>query len=1032
MWLFEFCVARKKSVITLMLLLLLCGIHAYINIAKEGRPDIKIPMIYVIVTQRGISPEDAKKMILQPLETGLQGLENVKQITSYAYDGAAAVQIEFHAGADSKKSLDDVRNKVNDSKHDLPKEADEQIVKQIDLSLIPVLNVVLSSDIPQRELLRIARDTKDKIEKISYVREVNIGGNAMEAVQIIIKPEMLERYHLSTGFLQQIINSNNVLVTAGAIKKHDGEYVVKIPGLIKDYTTLVNFPVSSKNGTVIQLKDIAEVKRDFKDTDSIARVNGKRAVVLEVSKQAGANVMDTVKTVKDAVETAKQQWSEDISVTYANDDSEHIIDMVFELENGIIFAALLVMIIIIMSVGIKSAILIAFSLPVSFFVCILVMDIYGYTLNIVVLFSLILTVGMVVDDAIVVTEYADRKMIEGASSEVAYLEAAKRMFVPIFTATLVKIVVFLPFLMWPGVLGQFMKYMPITVLIIMTNSIVFALLFQPAIGSMMMKKHAPVGEDEMKAIVAAESGPLSDIKGVIGRYMKLLDKLLAHPKIFVFGTVGLMVTTIGMFSILGTGVEFFPDVEPDNATIIVRSAGNLSIHQKNAIMMDVEKQLFKFKDGISVFYTKVGRVGASHQLPEDTIGTVDIEFSDWKHRKKASIILDEIERSVKTPGAIVQVNKERQGPSSGKPIQLSVTARDYANAMDFARTMKEAMENDIGGFKDIDDSLPVSGIEWYLEIDKVLAAKYLVSVIDVGNLVQMATSGLKISTCRLDDLDYEVDILLRMPESSRITSKLTDLRIVNMNGDIIPINKFVEQKAKPQLTQIKRIDRENVVTIDADVKPGYLVDSQVKLIQKWLNTNTPDNVKVTFKGEAEDQKEAATFLRNAFFFVLAVTFMIMLTQFNDFYEAFVVMTAVFLSITGVLIGLMITGRPFNIVMCGIGIIALAGIVLNNNILMVDTFNHLKRQNFSGVEAIMRAGAQRIRPILLTALAAVLGLLPMATRITLNFFGRSVTYDAPSTQWWTQLATSICGGLTFATVLTLFFTPCLLALKYKKK
>lgn len=1030
MGIFDFCITRKRSVIFFMIMILLCGFYSYLYIPKEDKPEVKLPNIYVLVTQRGISPEDARKMLIQPLENGLQGLEGVKQVTSYAYEGAAALNISFIAGVDPDKSLNDVRNKVNDTIPKLPRDADRPIVKQIDLSLLPVVNVVLVSNLSQREMLQIARKTRDEVLKIQSVRDVTIGGEIFEAIQIIVKPEVMEKYRLSVDYLQKIIMSNNLLVTAGTIQKGDGEFSIKVPALISDYKTLLEFPVYNSGGKVLKLKDVANVKRDFKDINVLARANGRSAVVLEVSKRSGQNIIETVAATKAVVEGMKKYWPEGVEVIYANDTSKNILDQVQELENGILFAGLLVLIIIIAAVGVRSALLIVLSLPMSFFACILIMNMCGYTLNIVVLFSLILTVGMVVDDAIVVTEYADRKLIEGKSSEESYLEAAKRMVVPIFTATLVKIVVFLPFLFWPGVLGQFMKYMPITVMIIMTNSLIFALLFQPALGSIIMRKHVKVSNQELRAIIAAESGPLSDITGLTGKYVMSLHRLLNRPMCFVSCIIGVMIITIILFVKLSVGVEFFPKIEPQNATVVIRSAGNLSIWQKNNIMQEVENKLFAFKEQVRVFYTKVGAVDSTRQLPEDTIGTVVFEFSDWQIRDKASVILNDMLKSIQDiPGIVAQINEVRVGPVAGKPIQLNIFGLNNESAMNYTKRLKTAMESQIGGFKDINTSLPVAGIEWILRVDRELAAKHFLSTNDIGNLLQMATAGLKISTCRLNDLDYEVDILVRFPERTKLVTKLDALRVVNVNGDILPLNKFVKQNHQSKVSQIKRVDKADVVTIEADVESGYIVNNQIKAIQNWLINNGDTGIRVDFKGDTEDQKETATFLRNAFILVLAITFLIMLTQFNNFYDASVVMSAVFLSITGVLLGLLITGRPFGIVMCGIGIIALAGIVLNNNILMVDTFHHLQRAGFNSKDAIIRAAAQRVRPIILTATTAVLGLIPMATSVTLDFMSRDISYGAPSTQWWTQLATTICGGLTFATILTLFFTPCLLALRY---
>jgi multidrug efflux pump len=1018
MGLFDFCITRKRSVILFMIVVFLYGIFAYTNIPKEGNPEVKIPIIYIMVNQQSISPEEAKTLILQPLETGLQGLIGVKEMTGYAYEGAAAIKLEFRAGVDPDLALDEVRNKVNDTKYKLPKAADTPIIKQVDLSLIPVLNLVIAGDLPQRELLYIARNTRDALMKIPSVSEIAMSGDNKEEIKIILQPKLMEHYNLSLDSLQRVINNNNLMVTAGTLQKPDGEVLVKVPGLIKNYSEFLDLPISSSNGKVLQVRDVATVTRDFKDPTLLSRVNGRSAVVLEISKRSGANIVDTVGMVKSMVAQIQQEWPPEVSIIYANDNSNKILEMVAELENGIIFAALLVLVIIILTVGVRSAILIVLSLPVSFFACILIMDLAGFSLNVVVLFSLILTVGMVVDDAIVVTEYADRRLMEGATVASAYLESAKRMFIPIFTATLVKIVVFLPFLFWPGTLGQFMKYMPITVLIIMTNSLIFALLFQPALGSILMTKQSVVVESKEGKIALW--------------YKKTLEKLLKKPWYGISTVVIFMIITFASFIKFSAGVEFFPNVEPDNASIIVRSPGNLSLQQKSDIMRVIEEKLVPFSNSIKVFYTKIGAVDNSKQLPQETIGLINLEFNNWKLRKPATKILDEMLNSLQNiPGIIVQSNLARPGPVAGKPIQINISGLNYQQMVDFSDKLQVAMLKDIKGFKDLSNSLPTPGLQWGINIDKALAAKYFLGVNEIGNLIQMATNGLKVSTIRLPDLDYELDVRLKFTDQYRTLSGLNQLRAVNMQGKTIPINLFTNYEPQPQVTQIQRVNKADVITISSNLLDGILADNKAMEIAQWLQSNQPKDITVQFKGDKESQEETAIFLRNAFIFILLLTFMIILTQFNNFYDAFVVMSAVFLSITGVLLGLLITGRPFGVVMSGIGIMALAGIVLNNNILMVDTFYHSKDNCSSFTEAILNAAVERARPIILTATTAVLGLLPMASSITINFMERDITYGAPSTQWWTQLATTIVGGLVFATTLTLFFTPCLLAVRYTK-
>jgi multidrug efflux pump len=1019
MGIFDYCIARKRSVILFMVLILLYGILAYIKIPKEGNPDVKIPIIYIMVNQEGINPEDAKTMILQPLEKGLQGLKGIKEMTGYAYEGAAAIKLEFRAGIDPDLALNEVRNKVNDTKYKLPKAADTPIVKQVDLSLIPVLNLVLVADLPQKDLLFLARKTRDWLVKIPSISEINISGNNQEEIKITLNPNIMTRHKIAIENLERIIKANNMMVTTGVLQKSDGEIAIKMSGLIQNYSELLDFPVYSSEGRVLQLRDLATVTRSFKDPTLISRVNGRPAIVLEISKRAGANIINTVQEVKTTVEAMQKFWPKGVEILYANDNSDKILDMVDELENGIIFAALLVLVIIILAVGVRSALLILLSLPISFFACILILELLGFSLNVVVLFSLILAVGMVVDDAIVVTEYADRRLMAGATPANAYLESAKRMFVPIFTATLVKVVVFLPFLFWPGTLGQFMKYMPITVLIIMTNSLIFALLFQPAIGSLLIVK-PPMLERPKVLFISLW-------------YKKFLTKLLKHPWYGVGSLFGLMIVTVILFIKYSAGVEFFPNVEPDNASIVIKSPGNLSLFQKSEIMRVIEKKLEPFKNDVRVFYTKVGAVDNSRQLSEETIGLINLEFSNWKLRQPATEVVEKMLLEISNiPGIIAQSNIIRPGPVAGQPIQINISGLYYDQVQNFANTIQNTMKNDIGGFININNSLPTPGLQWQVIFNKNLAAKYLLTVNDLGNLLQMTTNGLKISTIRLPDLDYELDVRIKFPDKYRNLKELNQLRIVNSLYQVIPINLFTNYKAQPKVSQIKRVDKEDVVTIAADVEKGILPDNKLRELDNWLSNNQPEGITVTFKGDKQDQIETGSFLKKAFIFTLILTFMIMLTQFNNFYDAFVVMTAVFLSITGVLLGLLITGRPFGVVMCGIGIIALAGIVLNNNILMVDTFYHSKENHSDICEAIIFAATERAKPIILTATTAVLGLLPMASKITINFLERNITYGAPSTQWWTQLATTIAGGLTFATTLTLFFTPCLLAIRYNKK
>lgn len=1015
---------RKRATIFFLLILVICGYFSYLSIPKEDSPDVKIPMIYIVVTHDGISPEDSQKLLLKPMELALRSVSGIKELTSYAYEGSGVIIAKFHAGFDSDKALSDIRAKVNDAEHNLPKDTKKPIIREINLSLMPVVNVILTGDIPEETLISMARKLKDKVETVQDVLSVEISGDRKDIVEIVVTPQILDSYNISLGQISQMIAKNNALIAVGKVKNDGGTFSVKVPSTIENVSDLFDFPIFSHQGKVVKLKDIAKIKKTYKDPEYIARVNGKSAVVLEVSKRTGANVISTIKKVKEMVKQEQNFLPDNLEIIYAQDESDKIIDMVDELENGILLAVILVTIVVVFSVGVRSALLIALSIPASFLVGILLMDILGYTLNIVVLFSLILTVGMIVDDAIVVSEYADRKIIEGMDIKEAFVNSANRMFWPIVSSTLVKIVVFLPLLFWPGVIGQFMKYMPITVVIILSNSLLFALFFQPSLGPLFGKPKS-FDAQTINSMKASEEGNIKDLTGLSKRYYDLLEKVLKMPKTFVFSGLTLLVAVYIFFGVLGTGVEFFPKIEPKNAILVIKSGGDFSLEERDKITKSVEKRILDMKSEVKVFYAKSGNFEKSDSIPQNTIGIIELELADWKTRRKADAIFDDMKKRVAgIDGIDVEILAQRDGPPQLKPISVNFSSRNFKQVPSFVKKVEAAMDQ-MGGFKDVEDTSSTPGIDWLVNVDRELAAMFKLNTEDVGNHLRLLSDGFKVSSFRPDYADDEVDIVLRLNKESRKINEIEKINIVNSQNDSITLTNFAAKKAAKKVSHILRMDRSNVITIKADVQKGVLVDDKVKQLARWLEENVEDGITYKFKGESEDQNETSSFLAKAFPLAFMMMFMIMLIQFNSFYHTIVVMSAVFLSTVGVLLGLIVTWQPFGIVMCGIGVIALSGIVLNNNILFIDTYQYLRKHGHDVEDSIIRAGIQRLRPILLTAATAILGLLPMILGLTINFFTREISYDAPSSQWWRQLSTSIAGGLAFATVLTLFFTPCLL-------
>src|ERR1051325_2457525 len=555
----DYAISHARLTIAALAFLLIAGLVAYVTIPKEAEPDVKIPIIYTLLSQRGISPEDAERLLIKPVETKLKSVSNVKEMRATAFEGGAYVLLEFQAGFESKAALADVRAKVDEAKRDLPKDADEPTVQEVNLSLYPVLVVALAGDLPERSLARLARTAKSAIEQVPGVISAEIRGVRDEAVEVVAEPMLMKSYGVSLEQRIAITQQSTSLLPAGALEGATGRFAVKVPALIEKPQDMLKIPVAASAGAVVTLGDVAQVKPTFKDATSITLVNGRPAMTIEVSKRTGANLIETVDGVKYVVEQMKKQWPEGIQVSYTQDKSKTIRQMLADLQNSVITGVLLVTIIILFALGFRASLFIGIAIPASFLTGILGLQMAGLTVNIVVLFSLILAVGMLVDDAIIVSEFAERRMSEGMPPKEAYSLAAKRMAGPVIAATATRIAAFSPLLFWPGVVGEFMKYLPITLIATLSASLAVALFFTPTLGAL-LGKASPVPHDER----VADRGP----------YMRAVRLALRRPgTTLALAALLLVVVQVG-YAKLGRGVEFFPSVEPDYGQAIVHGRGN--------------------------------------------------------------------------------------------------------------------------------------------------------------------------------------------------------------------------------------------------------------------------------------------------------------------------------------------------------------------------------------------------------------------------------------------------------------------------
>ena len=1014
--------SRPRTILSLLVLILIAGTVSYINIPKESDPDIDIPIIYVSMSHEGISPDDAERLLIRPMEQELKSIEGVKEMTSTAYQGGANVLLEFDAGFNPDTAIDDVRTQVDLARPELPVETDEPNVNEVNLSLFPVIVVTLSGDVPERTLLRLAHDLQDRLEGIPSVLEANIGGEREELVEVVIDPMKVESYGLNLADVARIVGGSNLLVAAGSLDTGAGRFAIKVPGLLESLQDILDLPLKIEGDAVTRVRDVAEVRSTFKDPEGFARVGGEGALTLEISKRTGENIIDTIEQVRAVVAEQAADWPAGVEVAYSQDRSSDIRQMLGDLQNNVLSAVLLVMIVIVWALGWRSAVLVGVAIPGSFLTGILVLNVIGLTINVVVLFSLILAVGMLVDGAIVVTEYADRKMIEGVRRREAYGLAARRMAWPITASTMTTLAAFLPLMFWPDIVGEFMKFLPITLLATLTASLFMALLFVPTLGSLIGK--ASSSDSEKMHALAADSSGVDGLKGGTGLYVAVLRRALKAPGLVLTMAVVCLVGAQLLYGAFGKGVEFFPNIEPEQAVVQIHTRGNLSVWEQDALVGEVERRILDM-DELETVYARTGSGEGANDQAEDVIGTIQIEFVDWEQRRTADEIFDEIrERTADLAGIIVEPRKQDSGPPGGKAILIEIGSR-YPELIEPVATQVRAHLETMAGLIDVEDSRPLPGIEWEIAIDRAQAAKFGADVQLLGSTIQLLTNGLLLSTYRPDGSRDEIDIRARFPVDWRTLDMLDRLRIQTEQG-LIPIGNFVTRTAHPKVGTIERVDGRRVMTVLADVAPGVLADSKVREIRTWIDEqNFDQRLDIAFKGEDQDQKNAQAFLMKAFGVALFMMAIILVTQFNSFYSAFLILSAVIMSTIGVMIGLLVTGQPFGIVMSGIGVIALAGIVVNNNIVLIDTFDRLAATTSNTMDAILRTGAQRLRPVLLTTITTILGLMPMVLSTNIDFFTRHVSVGAPSTQWWTQLATAIVFGLAFATMLTLIVTPCAL-------
>ncbi len=1140
-------------VLSFIALSLMAGAFAYTQLPKEGAPDIEIPAIFVSVPFAGISAEDSEALLVKPMESELADIDGLVSMQATAAEGYAIVIMEFEFGWDKTQVLADVRDAMNNAEAQFPAGADQYTIDELNFSEFPIIIVNLTGAVPERTLLRVAKSLQDRLEELEPVLEAALAGHRDELVEVVVDPLRFEAIDVTVSELIGMLTTNNQLIAAGDVETETGSFAIKIPSSFDEQQDIFRLPLKVDGDRIITVGDIADIRLTFEDRTGTARFNGINTVALQVVKRKGFHTIETSELVRNEIEAERATWPPDlqaaITVGTSNDQSSQVESMVSQLEGSVLTAIALVMIVVLASLGTRSALLVGFAIPTSFLLCFAFLAVMGVAITNIVMFGLILSVGMLVDGAVVVVEYADKRIQAGTGPMHAFVEAAKRMFWPVVSSTATTLCAFLPMLFWPGVSGELMGTLPVTLIFVLSASLIVALIYLPvvggisgrmsrilerlsaalvrnfpwpvraalvplaiylmllaalqvlnptllagtgaatfgsAIGAVLFVSSATLLSVALNAVRFKRSGRLAGSGRTLTPFGHLIAFIAGNPVMPVVTIGAIIFFVISVFTYFGAnnrGVEFFVETEAEQAIVYVRARGNLGLAEKDALVREVEETTLAVP-GVKNAFAFAGAGGLNSNTggatgPIDAIGQIQIELVAWEDRPahadahgieisdlNGNVVLENLQAELSgIPGIKVEVRTLVRGPESAKPVHLRLKTNDWSKLTEATRTARNRFEA-TPGLVDIEDNLPLPGIDWQIDVDVERAGKYGTNVATIGGMIQLVTRGVLMDTMRVDSSDEEVDIRVRLPEDARFLSTLDSLKVRTREG-LVPLSNLITRKPVSQLAQITRTDQVRFFDVKADVEKELvkLVDSEgvtagvvgaadansgalairiseedlqvipvnaterIGTLTRWIEEQGPfpDGVEWEWTGDAEDQAESQAFLQTGFMAALGLMFVILLAQFNSFYNAILVLLAVVLSTTGVLIGMLVMEQPFSIIMTGTGIVALAGIVVNNNIVLIDTYQEYSRY-MPRIEAIIRTAEARLRPVLLTTITTMAGLTPMMLGISLDFFGGGYSLDAPTALWWKPLATAVVFGLGTSTLLTLVLTPSMLALR----
>ncbi|HEX2165195.1 MAG TPA: efflux RND transporter permease subunit, partial [Thermoanaerobaculia bacterium] len=1014
---------HRATVFFLAVFLVVAGVSAYVTLPRESSPDISIPLVIVYTLWPGASPVDVEAQVTRVVERELKGIDGLDELTSVSQESASVVTVEFVSGTNVDDALQKVRERVDRAVPDLPEEAEEPLLQEINFSDFPILQVNLAGDVGPAVLEQIAEDLQDRVESIPGVLRANLVGGVEREVKVEVDPRRLELYGLSLDDVIDAVGDENVSIPGGDLDLGGLAYAVRVPGEVEDPLDVADFVIRAEGGAPVFVRDVAEVSYGIEDPESYARIDGRESVALAVQKRSGANIIEVADRVKAEVAAAEPAWPAGVEATILGDLSKDIRQMVADLENNILSGLVLVVAVLLFVLGLRTAVFVALAIPFSMLLTFVAIQLTGTTLNMIVLFSLVLAVGMLVDNAIVVIENIYRHVQEGKRPLEAASIATREVASAILVSTLTTVGAFFPLLFWPGIVGDFMFYLPLTVSIALAASLFVAFTLNPVLAGTYLRPGAverPASRFQRRLDGAGER--------FVGLYRRTLAWSLDHRAVVVGGTLALFVAVVVLFGAFNHGVEFFPETEPNQILVDVEMPPGTRLEKTDELVRDFEARLAGLPD-LEVMATGSG-AGSQADFGgqgggSSTQARLTLDLFDRRDRAQSSFVtMDEVRRrTAAVPGVTVEVKRPEEGPPVGPPLSIELRGDDFTTLGAIAARVEEAIA-DVPGLVSLDSDFDVARPEVIVDVDRTEAARLGLTTRKIATTVRTAVNGTEASVYR--DGDDEADVVVRLAEGARSSlAELSRLTVVAEDGSQVPLSAVATVRTDSALTSITHKDQKRVVTITGDVTSPELAEPVRREAQARIAALPgllPAGTTVAYSGQSEDEEEAKAFLSKAFLYAVLLVLALMVAQFDSLAVPLIIITSVVMSMIGVLIGLLVTGLPFGIIMTGLGVISLAGIVVNNAIVLLDYAEQLRARGMERRELLLATGVRRLRPVLLTAVTTILGLVPLATGIEVDFHTLTFTTSGESAQWWRGMAVAVIFGLGFATFLTLVLVP----------